>query len=410
MQKHLSAVLTGAVGVAAAIAVAGTALLSSHITTLRGEIAELQGSVVALGGEVGEVAQVATGAASSTKNLAVDLAATSKAQTAALASQAAELSSKGGELQRAVAAVSPAVVSIFERDGGGSQLASGTGFVVRSTGYIVTNKHVVEDTRGSYYASFAGGKEKPVTIVWLSPTDDLAIIKIVGSGYPTVTLGDSAALAVGQQVFAIGNALGRFDNTVSVGVVSGLNRTITAADPYSGEGITLNGVIQTDAAINPGNSGGPLINIDGEAIGINSAIVFGAQNIGFAIPIDRAKKDLEEIKKHGHIRSPFLGVKYVLLNKTVADHFKISLRHGALVMREGLPEDKAVLPGSAAYEAGIKEHDVIVAANGKEITEKETLEDVLSNCNVGDKLNIQILRKNQKMSFDIILEDRAKFS
>ena len=292
MQKHLSAVLTGAVGVAAAIAVAGTALLSSHITTLRGEIAELQGSVVALGGEVGEVAQVATGAASSTKNLAVDLAATSKAQTAALASQAAELSSKGGELQRAVAAVSPAVVSIFERDGGGSQLASGTGFVVRSTGYIVTNKHVVEDTRGSYYASFAGGKEKPVTIVWLSPTDDLAIIKIVGSGYPTVTLGDSAALAVGQQVFAIGNALGRFDNTVSVGVVSGLNRTITAADPYSGEGITLNGVIQTDAAINPGNSGGPLADLQGRVVGMSVATAKGSQSVGFALPISRVKAAL----------------------------------------------------------------------------------------------------------------------
>src|SRR3989344_4047043 len=290
-------------------------------------------------------------------------------------------------------------------------VSGGSGFIVDPSGIILTNKHVVQDKKATYKAVIAG-ESYDLQILGVDPLADIAILKILNppSSLPRISLSKTKQVKLGMAVIAIGNALGEFSNTVSTGIVSGLSRFLSAITDIEGHQERLRGLIQTDAAINPGNSGGPLINLDGEAIGINSAIVFGAQNIGFAIPIDRARKDLEEIKKHGHIRSPFLGVKYVLLNKTVADHFKISLRHGALVMREGLPEDKAVLPGSAAYEAGIKEHDVIVAANGKEITEKETLEDVLSNCNVGDKLNIQVLRKNQKMSFDIILEDRAKFS
>ena len=299
-----------------------------------------------------------------------------------------------------------------EAENGKVSVSGGSGFIVDPTGLVLTNKHVVQDKKASYKVVLnASGKSYDIEVIGKDPLADIAILKIINppKDLPTIKLGTAKNIKLGTAVIAIGNALGEFSNSVSTGIISGLSRFLSAITDFEGHQERLRGLIQTDAAINPGNSGGPLINIEGEAIGINSAIVFGAQNIGFAIPIDRAKKDLEEIKKHGHIRSPFLGVKYVLLNKTVADHFRIPLRHGALVMREGLPEDKAVLPGSAAYEAGVKEHDVIVAANGKEITEKETLEDVLSNCNVGDKLNIQILRKNQKMSFDIILEDRAKF-
>ena len=298
-----------------------------------------------------------------------------------------------------------------EAEGGKVSISGGSGFIVDASGIVLTNKHVVQDKDASYKVVI-DGENFDVEVLGKDPLADIAILKIKNppANLPTIKLCNSSVIKLGTAVIAIGNALGEFQNTVSTGIVSGLSRFLSAVTDMEGHQERLRGLIQTDAAINPGNSGGPLIDLDGEAIGINSAIVFGAQNIGFAIPVARAIKDLEEIKKHGHIRSPFLGVRYVLLNKNVKKHFKIPIDHGALVIREGLPGDHAVLPGSAAYTAGLREHDIIVAANGKDITEKETLEDVLSNCNVGDKLSIKYLRKGKEYSCDILLEDRAKFS
>lgn len=229
--------------------------------------------------------------------------------------------SQGQTLQDAVATAAPAVVSIVESEevpqlsvtyenpfgndpffqGFGMQVpvytqtgtttqevSAGTGFLIRSNGYIITNKHVVPDAGATYTVLLASGKQLPGTVVWRDSSNDLAVVKIAGSGYPTVPLGDSSTLSLGETVFAIGNALGQYNNSISTGVVSGLNRSITASDE-NGNAETLNGVIQTDAAINPGNSGGPLMALDGEVVGVNVATVQGSQNIGFALPINEVK-------------------------------------------------------------------------------------------------------------------------
>jgi S1-C subfamily serine protease len=199
--------------------------------------------------------------------------------------------------------------------------------------------------------------------------------------------------------------LGEFQNTVSTGVVSGLSRLITAITDPAGHQERLRGLIQTDAAINPGNSGGPLVDLRGEAIGINSAVVFGAQNIGFAIPIEQAKKDLSEIKTHGRIRRPFLGISYILLNKGLKEKFNLPVDHGALIINEGVPGDVAVAPGSPADKIGLKEFDVILSCNRKKITEKETLEDILSSYSVGDRVELNIFRNNKEFAAAITLQE-----
>jgi len=174
------------------------------------------------------------------------------------------------------------------------QISAGTGFIVRSNGYIVTNKHVVSDTNATYTVLLANGKQKDGTVIWRSDTEDLAVVKISGSGYSSVPLGDSSTLKLAQSVFAVGNALGEYNNSVSVGVISGLNRNITASNNQGGTE-TLTGIIQTDAAINPGNSGGPLVNLAGQAVGVNVAMVQGSQNIGFSLPIQKVKNALANL-------------------------------------------------------------------------------------------------------------------
>ncbi|TSC63888.1 MAG: HtrA2 peptidase [Parcubacteria group bacterium Gr01-1014_91] len=282
-----------------------------------GKIARLSGSVATLQSEVIQLANYATLTASST---AANLAELSRRGQIVQKSQSQLL-------QDAVAKVSPAVVSIVESKvvpllqvtyenpfgndpffrGFGmqvpvyqqvgtttKQVSAGTGFIVRGNGYIVTNKHVVSDVNATYTVLLASGKQRDGTVVWRSDTEDLAVVKIAGSGLPTISLGDSSSLALAQSVFAIGNALGEYSNSVSVGVISGLNRNITASNNQGGTE-TLSGVIQTDAAINPGNSGGPLVNLSGEAVGVNVAMVQGSQNIGFSLPISRVIKALANL-------------------------------------------------------------------------------------------------------------------
>lgn len=298
-----------------------------------------------------------------------------------------------------------------ESENGQITISTGSAFIVDSSGLVLTNKHVIQD-KDATFTAIIEGKKYNIDIIDRDPLADIAILKIVNSPHNlnAIALGSAKQIKLGQGVIAIGNALGEFQNTVSVGIVSGLSRFLSALTDLDGHHERLRGLIQTDAAINPGNSGGPLINLSGEVIGINTAVVFGAQNIGFAIPIDRAKRDLEEIKRTGHIRSPFLGIRYILINKKIVEHFKLPAHHGVLIIREGLPGDHAVLPGSAADHAGLREHDIILAANGQDITEKNTLEDILDNCSVGDKLNLTVLRKKETITVKVPLEDRTKFA
>lgn len=298
-----------------------------------------------------------------------------------------------------------------EAEDGQIAVSGGSGFVVDKSGIVLTNKHVVADKNATYKAVI--GKEKyDVEILAKDPLSDISILRLVNppKDLAVLKLGTSKNIKLGTAVVAIGNALGEFSNTVSTGIVSGLSRFLTAVTDFEGHQERLRGLIQTDAAINPGNSGGPLINLDGEAIGINSAIVFGAQNIGFAIPIDRAKRDLDQLKKLGHIQTPFLGIRYIILNKAIANNFGSPSDHGALIIKEGLPHDHAILPGSAAEKAGLKEHDIILVANGKQITEKETLEDILEDCKIGEELALEVQRMGKVLNLKVKLEERSKFS
>jgi serine protease Do len=295
------------------------------------------------------------------------------------------------------------------------KIGGGSGFFVSPDGVILTNRHVIISPNVDYTIVTADGEEYQTEILARDPVNDVAIIKVKnarGKKFPVLELGDSSKVELGQDVIAIGNALGAFRNTVSTGVVSGLSRFITAHDHLSGHTAELRGLIQTDAAINPGNSGGPLVDLDGKVIAINVAIVLGAQNIGFAIPIDNAKKDLADLKKYGRIVQPFLGVRYILINKTLQEDFverfnlHLPVDYGALIIREPGIGDPAVVPGSPAAKAGLMERDIILEFNKTKITEKNPLQELIHKCKPGDLVEIKILRGDKIGTTTVKLEER----
>lgn len=271
------------------------------------------------------------------------------------------------------------------------QVGGGSGFFVEQDGVIVTNKHVVSEPDAEYTVVGSEGTRYPATIISRDPLNDVAVLKIEGAGFPIVSLGDASKLELGQGVIAIGNALGMFQNTVSVGIVSGLSRAIRAqADPDSPPQ-EMRGLIQTDAAINPGNSGGPLVNANAEAVGINSATVFGAQNIGFAIPISAVRRDLDDLKKYGRIRRPFLGVRYIIVDDRLQTKMRLAMNYGALIVPEG-PHDIGVIPDSPADRAGLKEKDIILECNGVRVDKDHPIQDFLGEAEVGDILRLVVSR------------------
>jgi S1-C subfamily serine protease len=288
------------------------------------------------------------------------------------------------------------------------QVGGGSGFVVDPKGIVLTNKHVVTDPRADYTVVMSDGEKFDAEVLARDPLDDVAILKIKGeSDLPAVELGDSESVELGQTVLAVGNALGIFKNTVSTGIVSGLSRSITAQPDPKVPAREMRGLIQTDAAINPGNSGGPLTDIFGRAIGINTAVVFGAQNIGFAIPIRAAERDLEDLKEHGRIRRPFLGLRYFMLSPDIKEKLKLPVDYGAMVTKEH-PLDQAVVPGSPAAKAGIKEKDIILKWDGKKVTDEENIQDYLDDCEVGDKVKVGVLRNGKTLEKKIVLMERKQ--
>jgi len=290
--------------------------------------------------------------------------------------------------------------------GGKIRIGGGSGFIIDPSGMILTNKHVVHDTKAEFIVTTATEDTYYAKVLARDPLNDVAILKIDAQNLPSIVLGDSNKIRLGQTVLAVGTALGEFQNTVSAGIISGLSRFITAITDTEGHSERLRGLIQTDAAINPGNSGGPLVNLNGEAIGINAAVVFGAQNIGFAIPIDKAKRDIEELKKYGRIRRPFLGIRYVILNPALKKRFHLPVDQGALIIREGVPGRHAVLPGSAAHKAGFQEMDIITEFNHLPITEKTGIEDLLENLPLGEHVPVKILRNGKEKELIMKLEER----
>ena len=286
------------------------------------------------------------------------------------------------------------------------KIGGGSGFIVHPDGLILTNKHVVIDQEAEYTVITSEGEEYPAKVVSRDPIYDIAVLKINATGLETVKLGNSNKIELGQTVIAIGNALGMFSNTVSKGIISGLSRSISASLGSGGEMEHLRGVLQTDVAINQGNSGGPLIDLNGDAIGINTAIIFGAQNIGFSIPINWAKKDLEDIIKYGRIVKPYLGLLYVMLNKKLQKTYSLPIDYGALTGRDHNPSSIAIVPDSPADKAGVKENDIITELDGEKLGGESDLSDVLQKFQVDDEIEMTILRKDQTIKLKTKIEER----
>ncbi len=271
----------------------------------------------------------------------------------------------------------------------------GTGFVVSNKGIIVTNKHVVSDTTANYSVVTRDGKKYSTKKIYRDPILDLAIVSIDANNLVALDLGDSSNLKVGQTVIAIGNALGKFTNTVTTGIVSGLGRQVDAGDPFSGSAESLDNLIQTDAAINPGNSGGPLLDSAGQVIGVNVATTEGAQNIGFAIPINSVKKIVDEFVATGSVSRAYLGIRYQFVSKDVATANEVP--QGAYI--------QDVLAGSPAEKIGIKVGDIITKIDNQQIADQNKITSVIASKKIGDSVNLTVWNDNKERSVTAILQE-----
>lgn len=305
--------------------------------------------------------------------------------------------------------VGPSVVSINTSSqvqgffGSQEQKGAGTGVIVKDDGLILTNKHVVEGA-STVTVIMNDGKQYDGKVLATDPTNDIAFVKVSASGLPAADLGDSDKVEVGQRAIAIGNALGEYDNTVTTGVISGKKRPVQASDGQ-GNTETLTNLFQTDAAINPGNSGGPLLNIEGQVIGINTAVASGnnAQNIGFAIPINEVKGALDSVVAKGTIVRPYLGVRYVMITPTFAEKNQLTVKEGALL--RGDTETLAVLPNSPAAKAGLREGDIIIKINGTAVTTDSPLQNVVARQKAGDTVTVTYVRDGKEQTTQVKLEE-----
>lgn len=271
----------------------------------------------------------------------------------------------------------------------------GTGFIVDKDGVIITNQHVVSELDADYKVVTWDGKEYEVEEILRDDLNDLAIIKIDSKDteLKELTLGDSDNLLVGQNVVAIGTPLGKFAGTVTTGIISGLNRSVIASSGWFGSTAkTYEDVIQTDAAVNPGNSGGPLLNSQGEVIGINFATTSSADNISFAIPINKVKSRIEEYRTYGKFIRPYLGVTYQMISEYEALYYS-DVVPGALILR--------VDPTSPAYAGGLRRGDIITKFGEVEV--KKPLGDIIQEHQVGEEVEVLVVREAKEEKFKVTL-------
>ncbi len=287
------------------------------------------------------------------------------------------------------------------------EVGGGSGFFISSDGYIVTNKHVVDDDKAEYTVLTNDGKKYDAEILAKDSALDVAILKVKGNDFPYLSFGDSDSLKPGQTVIAIGNALAEFRNSVSVGVVSGLSRSVIAGDLF-GRSEHLEGVIQTDAAINPGNSGGPLLDIKGNVVGVNVAVSRGAENIGFALTSNAVKSIADSVKEHGEIVRPYLGVRYVQITESLKKKNNLTVDYGVLVSRGETAEDLAVIPGSPADKAGIVENDIILEVDGVKLEQGKSLASIIRQKQIGSAVKLKILHKGSEKMIEVKLEKAPK--
>jgi serine protease Do len=307
----------------------------------------------------------------------------------------------------AVAKVKPAVVTVIntmpaQRGYFGQILepqASGSGVIISDEGYVVTNNHVVENSQ-TLEVIYADDTKVAATLVGADSYSDLAVLRVDGEVPATAELGDSSMLQPGEPVIAIGSPLGDFKGTVTVGVVSALDRSLDV-----GGGVTMEGLIQTDAAINEGNSGGPLVNAMGQVIGINTAIVRGtgmtdtvAEGLGFAIPSDSAREVTAQLIQYGEVRRPYLGVDWVALTPRIAAAYNFPVEYGAYIQE--------VQPRSPADNAGLRSGDIITAIGGQAIDDANNMLTVLMRFDPGQQVAVTVVRDGQEITLDVTLGSR----
>lgn len=315
-----------------------------------------------------------------------------------------------GSIASVADTVSKGVVSIVTQmrtaDGFGQTYASGaagTGMIVTADGYIITNKHVVSGATTVTVVADDGTTFKNVKVVATDPLNDVAYLKIDGaSNLPTVKLGNSNTVSVGEQVIAIGNALGEYQNTVTAGIISGTGRTLTATDESGSMSENLSGMIQTDAAINGGNSGGPLVNAAGEVIGINTAYSSSAENMGFAIPISSTKGMLEQLVATGSAERAYVGVYNTQITPEIAKEYNLPVSTGVYLYSSSAYS--AIVEGSPAAKAGLKDKDIITKVNGIEVGPAGTLSNIVGEYKPGDTVDLTVIRDKQEISVKVTLE------
>lgn len=337
------------------------------------------------------------------------------APIAPAANSAAQASAQGdNEVVAAVAKVSPAVVTVINTLRAGAQpdqvqpfpfpgndqqprqpRGSGSGVIISQDGYIVTNNHVVEGEQ-SLAVIFADGSRREAKLVGTDPLNDLAVIKVDGAVPGVAALGDSSALKPGETAIALGSPLGNFRNTVTVGVISALNRSVGGDAPE--------GLIQTDAAINRGNSGGPLVNASGEVIGINTLVVRGngftgdAQGLGFAVPSNVVSAVSTQLIATGKVTYPFLGVLYGMIDAELAVDRDLPVQNGALLSE--------VQPNGPASQAGLQNGDIITGIDGQKLDGATSLRQILLQHKPGDTLKLEVLRRGTSLTVDVTLGER----
>lgn len=291
------------------------------------------------------------------------------------------------------------------------QEGAGTGIIISNDGYVITNRHVVPAGTSAVSITLSDGTElTDVKVVGRTSDNDsldVAFLKIgdaKGKTLVAAKIGDSSKVVVGDKVVAIGNALGQFQNTVTSGIISGFGRSVQAGDSSGmGASETLQNLFQTDAAINEGNSGGPLVNVNGEVVGINTAIAGGsAQNIGFAIPINDAQGLIASILTKGKLERPYLGVRYVSLTDDYAYQYNLTQKRGAYIAPSG--RAPSIVVGSPAEKAGLKEKDIITKIDGTAIDENNSLTSLIGKHKVGDEVTLTVLRDGKEQSIKAALE------
>lgn len=301
--------------------------------------------------------------------------------------------------------VAPSIVSIVTQTQGNvlrgtsSEAGAGTGMIVSKDGYVMTNRHVIEGADTVQIVLTDGTTYDNVHIVGTDPLNDIAFLKIDNvNNLQPVEIGDSSTLRIGQSVVAIGNSLGQYQNTVTSGIVSGVGRPVSAQSGSSVE--ALNDLIQTDAAINPGNSGGPLLNLQGQVVGMNTAVAQDAQGIGFAIPINATKGVLKGVLASGKIEHVFMGVNYVSITAEVAKKYNLSITKGAYV---SATNGSAVRSGSPADKAGLKDKDIITKVNGITVGPGSDVASLVAEYTPGDTIQLTVLRGGQELTLNVAL-------